>query len=229
MNELLATSAGLGLAGLDPTGALIAVGALSAGARRRDVLACGGIAVLGTILFGTVLTLTVGDKVGAIQWERLVPPDQLSAVLEALVAAGFLWWGVARLRRPAARPPKPARARGTGTLALLVFGVLWALAAVTDPSFLALVVLGGRDPQLAGIIGAQTLWVLISQLPLVLMLYAIARGRHQRAVATLDRVWGRVRPVISVLGTATLLLGGVILLVDSLWWFVTGAFLIPGP
>ena len=51
MIELLLTALGLGLAGLDPAGALLAVGALG-GARERHVAAYGLVALLGTAAFG---------------------------------------------------------------------------------------------------------------------------------------------------------------------------------
>ena len=46
MIELLLTALGLGLAGLDPSGALFAAGALGAGARERHVVAFGLVTLL---------------------------------------------------------------------------------------------------------------------------------------------------------------------------------------
>ena len=48
MGELVLAALGLGLAGIDPAGALIAIAALAAGARDRAVMAVGLVSILGT-------------------------------------------------------------------------------------------------------------------------------------------------------------------------------------
>lgn len=114
MVGLLVAALGLGVAGIDPAGALIAVSVLAAGARDRSVVGFAVMAVLGTALLGTVLSLTVGQQLSEVEWSSLLPPDRLAAVIELLVALGLLGWGLARLRRPGARPPKPAARGRTG-------------------------------------------------------------------------------------------------------------------
>jgi hypothetical protein len=227
--ELILAAAGLGVAGLDPAGALLAVGALSAGARNRNVVAFGLIAIFGTVVVGTVLTLTLGRELAGIELSDLLPPDWLLALLELLVAVGLVYWGIIRLNRPTARPRKPARERKTGGLALAALGALWAASAVLDPTFVALVAIGSRDASLLAIVSAQTVWILISQLPLAVMVVAVARGRHERGVAWFQRLWARVQPKAATVGTSILLLAGAAFALDSLWWLVTDEFLFPDP
>lgn len=118
MVELLVTALTLGLAGIDPAGLLLALGALAAGARERTVLAFAAVVVLGTALLGTVLTVAVGQHLQDVDWASLLPPDWLGATIEALLAGALLAWAAVRLRRPEARPPRPAGRGRTGSALL---------------------------------------------------------------------------------------------------------------
>jgi hypothetical protein len=73
--KLLLTAFALGLASLDVTGALAAVGALGAGARVRALVAFGCFSILGTVAFGTALSLIVGPRIVGFDWDMLLPHD----------------------------------------------------------------------------------------------------------------------------------------------------------
>jgi cytochrome c biogenesis protein CcdA len=228
MGALLVTVLGLGIAGLDPAGALIAAAALTAGARDRAVLLYGVVVLVGTALLGTVLSLTLGARLASVDWSVLVPAGRVGAILEIAVGAGLLAWAVIRLRRRGARTPRPRRER-TGSLGLAGVGALFALSAALDPTFIAVVVLAGRDAVVAEVALAHALWAVVSQAPLVLLLVAVARGRHQRAVTWFASWWSRAQPVVRRVVTAALILTGVVLLFDGGWWFATGDYLLPEP
>ena len=228
MIDLLAPSLALGLAGIDPAGLLIALSALAAGARDRLVLWFALIVVVGTALLGTLLTLTVGQRLKELDWSSLLPSDGLGAALELTLAVGLLVWAAIRLRRPEARPPRPAR-KGRHGAALLWVGVVFALSAPLDPTFVGLVVVAGRGESTAAVASAHLIWILVSQLPLVALIVAMLLRRHARAVAWVEGLMPRARPVLAAVGTSALVLVGVVLAVDSVWWFVTGQFLLPDP
>jgi hypothetical protein len=223
--ELLLTALGLGLAGLDPSGALFAVGALGAGARERHVVAFGLVTLLGTAAFGTVLSLTVGPRITDLDWGFLFSSP--GALIEAALGLVLVAWGVARARRPATRAPKPRSPRGRGPAVLLAFAVLFALMAVLDPTFDALVVIAGRGEPFWSVAVAHSIWIVVSQAPLVLLLAAMAGGKHERFVARFGSFWERVRPAVGRLVTAAALLVGTFFVLDAGWWFATGEFLVP--
>lgn len=225
MGSLLATAVGLGIAGIDPAGALIAVAALAAGARDRVVLLFGVIVVLGTALLGTALSLTLGGNLADIDWSGLAPTGSTFAALELAIGTALLIWGTVRLRA-GAHPPKPRRPR-TGTAGLLGAGALLAASAPLDPTFVALTVLAGRGQEPVGVLLAHLLWILISQAPLVLLLVAVARGGHQRVVDRFQTWWARVQPALRRLVTGAVLLVGMICVIDAVWWFATEDFLLP--
>ena len=225
MIELLLTALGLGLAGLDPSGALFAVGALGAGARERHVVAFGFVTLLGTAAFGTVLSLTVGPRITDLDWGFLFSSP--GALIEAALGLVLVAWGVAHARRPATRAPKPRSPRGRGPAVLLAFAVLFALMAVLDPTFDALVVIAGRGEPFWSVAVAHSIWIVVSQAPLVLLLAAMAGGKHERFVARFGSFWERVRPAVGRLVTAAALLVGAFFMLDAGWWFATGEFLVP--
>jgi hypothetical protein len=146
--RLLLTAFALGLASLDFTGTLLAVGALAAGARVRAILAFGFFCILGTVAFGTVLSLVVGPRIEGIDWGRLLPhnptEDLVAACIDIVLGVGLLIWGAVRLRKPDTRPPKPSTPRGLGLLSLAGTGIIFAFAAIADPTFVSLVVIAGR-------------------------------------------------------------------------------------
>jgi Trk-type K+ transport system membrane component len=73
---LLLTALALGLAGLDPAGALVVAGALAAGAREGHVVLFGLVVLVGTVVLGTTLN-DVGPglgQVGATESFEIVNP-----------------------------------------------------------------------------------------------------------------------------------------------------------
>lgn len=224
MIEHFLAALGLGLAGLDPTGALVAAGALGAGARERYVAAHGLVALVGTVVFGTALSLTLGPRITDIDWGVLAPGDPTAALVEGALGLGLVAWGVVRARRPATRASKPRSTRGTGLAALLAAGLLFAFAAILDPTFVSLAVIAGRDQPLWSVAIAHSIWVLVSQFPLVLLLVAMAGGKHERFVVRLRFFWGQVRPALGRVVTGAALIVGAFFLADAFWWLATGAF-----
>ncbi|VXC28060.1 hypothetical protein [Nocardioides sp. AX2bis] len=228
MLDVLLAAATLGVAGLDPAGAAIAVAALAAGARERHVLVFAAVVLLGTAGWGVLLSMTLGRQLDGFAWTRLVPPDGAAALIELSVAVALLSWAAVRWRRPDARPPRPGGGR-TGGAGLAVLGAGFALTAVLDPTFVALVVLAGRDGSAATTVTAHVLWIVVSQLPLVVLAAAVLRGRHEGAVAWFQRVLARWRPLLAAAGTLALVLAGGVLALDVAWWVASGRFLVlPG-
>lgn len=220
MIGLLLAALGLGLAGLDPSGALFA-----AGARERHVVAFSLVAFVGTAAFGTALSLTVGPRITDLDWGWFFSSP--GAIIEAALGLALVAWGVARAWRPATRAPKPRSPRGTGPLALLALAVLFALMAVLDPTFDALVVIAGRGEPIWSVAVAHSAWIAVSQAPLVLLLAAMAGGKHRRFVARFRSWWEKIRPAVGRMVTAAALLVGTFFLLDAGWFLVTGEFLVP--
>jgi hypothetical protein len=232
VTKLLLTAFALGLASLDVTGALAAVGALGAGARVRALMAFGCFSILGTVAFGTALSLIVGPRISGIDWGMLLPrnptEDRVAAFVDIVLGVGLLIWGIVRILRPGTHPPKPSIPRAIGLLSLAGVGVLFALAAIADPPFVSLVVIAGRAELFWPVVAAHSTWTLVSHTPLVFVLAFAVSGNHERVVNWFRTWWARISPLIVRLVTGVLLLVGTLFLLDAAWWEVTGDFFIPG-
>ena len=231
MVKLLLTAFALGLASLDFTGTLLALGALGAGARNRALVAFGCVSILGTAALGTTLSLVIGPRIAGIDWAALLPHDAtedlIAALVEVLLGIGLVSWGILRAVRPSTTPPKPTVPRGLGLMSLAAVGVLFALAAIFDPPFLSLVVIAGRYEHFWSVVAAHSTWVSVSHAPLILFLVLALSTDHERVVARFQTSWSRIRPIVVRLVTGTVLLAGALLLLDAAWYFITGDLFLP--
>ena len=231
MIKLLLTAFALGLASLDVTGALVAAGALGAGARLRALVAFGCFCILGTVAFGSALSLIVGPRISGIDWGMLLlhnpTEDRVAAFIQIVLGVGLLTWGIVRTRRPGQDPPKPGAPRGLGMISLAGAGMLFALAAIADPAFVSLVVIAGRADLFWTVVAAHSTWTLVSHIPLVLVLAFALSGENERVVIWVRTFWARISPWIVRLVTGVVLLVGTFFVLDALWWYATGEFFVP--
>lgn len=224
MIELLGAAVGLGIVGLDPIGALVAIGALAGGTRDRVVVAFGVTVVSVTAAFGAALSLIVGTRLAEINWRVLDTGHGFWAAAEAAVGTLLLIWAARRLRRPQTQPAEPRANRGR--LALIGTGVLFGIGAILDPTFVALVVLAGRQGSLIEASLAHLIWILVSQAPLVAIVGAVLTGNHAAMVNWFSAQRQRRSRTFSRIGIGLACVAGLVLLVDAGWWLVTGGFLI---
>lgn len=182
MVQLLGAALLIGLAGLDPTAALLAVAALVAGATSRALTAFVLTVMIGVPVVGTVLSLTVAARLADLDWRVLVPQGRLGAVLGLVVGLALLITGIVRLvRHPRPRPSSP-QARRVGTLAMVGAGAVYVGSLLIDPTFVAVTVLAGRSRDPLVVVSMQLIWALLSQSPLLLLLLTVGRFGRQRAV-----------------------------------------------
>jgi hypothetical protein len=231
MVKLLITAFALGLASLDFTATVLALGALGAGARDRALLAFGCVCLLGTLAFGTTLSLVIGPRIAGLDLSSLLPHDPaedlMAAIMEVLLGVGLVIWGIVRALRPHTTPPKPTVPRGLGLTSLAAVGSLFAVAAILDPPFLSLVVIAGRSEHFWSVVAAHSTWVVVSHAPLILFLVLAVSIDHNLVVDRFQTWWTRIRPIIVGLVTSIVFLAGALLLLDAAWFFLTGDLFLP--
>jgi hypothetical protein len=105
--------------------------------------------------------------------------------------------------------------------------MLFALAAIADPTFVSLVVIAGRVDLLFSVVAAHSTWTLVSHAPLVLVLAFALSGENERVVAWVRTWWARINPWIVRLATIAVLVVGAFFLLDALWFYATGELLLP--
>jgi hypothetical protein len=105
--------------------------------------------------------------------------------------------------------------------------MLFALAAIVDPTFVSLVVIAGRADLFWSVVAAHSTWTFVSHVPLVLVLAFALSGESERVVILARTWWARISPWMVRLVTIVVLLVGTLFVLDALWWYVTGEFFIP--
>jgi hypothetical protein len=231
MTQLLLTAFALGLASLDFTATVLVLGALGAGARDRALLAFGCVCILGTLAFGTTLSLVIGPRIDGIDWAALLPhnptEDLIAALVEVVLGIGLVSWGIVRALRPNTTPPKPTVPRALGLMSLAGVGILFALAAIFDPPFLSLVVIAGRYELFWSVVAAHATWVFVSHAPLIVLLVLAVSADHDWVANRFQTLWARIRPIIFRVATGAIFLAGALLMLDAAWFFITGDLFLP--
>ena len=164
---MFAAIAGLGVAGLDPVGALILTTAIASGARRSAVLAFFASSLGVTVLVGVALGESVQRLVDVVV-SLIQVPDPARFWLQLTAAVALTVWAVRRYRnRNQSSPSQSRRARGSSMPAMLAAGTAWGIAALTDPTFYATAALAGQSRGSVVPAVLVMVWFLISQLPLL--------------------------------------------------------------
>ncbi|MCI1866681.1 MAG: hypothetical protein LKI83_04045 [Actinomyces sp.] len=228
--DLILIAAGLGVAGVDILGVVLAVAALRAGATRRSLALFAGTVFVGTVLVGTVSSLCLGTLVTDAAGLLGGVSNRIWVIVEA-IAVGLLWfWAARRWRRRSTvapgRPENGPRAERLAGRSLLGAGILFSLSALTDPSYLALIALSGHNGSIPTVVGAQVLWILVSQVPLFVFTGAFLAGGEQRLTAWFDRIQSRYSDRLSGLLTAVIALAGLVLAADLADFLLTGEWLL---
>lgn len=232
--QALGACVALSVVGFDPFGALALLAALARGAGRRAAVAF--TAAGAAVIIAASMAL---DLLAAAVLPHGMPriPDIVWGSVEGVAAAGLLVWGGRRLlsRRSAGSPhargtdgtaeDENRRLRGTGTGAMTVAGAAYGLTVLGDPGFWGLVALVHRL-QAGPALGIAVLWWVLSQSPLVALAVAIAFGAGEPVGRWMRRSWRRIVGPLGRVGTAAILLAGVVLGADVSLWLVTGSFLI---
>lgn len=221
--SLLAIAFGLGLTGLDPIGALLALTALARGARRTSVLLFALIVFGVTALLGAMLSLTIGAGVTTLLAQL---PAYIWVTFYAITAVLLLWWAASRWRRRSILgQSKDSRLTRWLDRGLPLVGLLFALSAVTDPSFVALVVIAGNEHSVLLVLFAHTVWSIVGQLPLLLLAIAVACNGHIVFQRRFNGFWERIGPHVSLFVTVLIGLIGVFLVLNVAAYLVWGKFI----
>jgi len=106
-------------------------------------------------------------------------------------------------------------------------GVLFALAAIADPTFVSLVVIAGRADRFWSVAAAHSTWTFVSHVPLVLVLAFALGGESERVVTTVRTWWAKIGPWMVRLVTIFVFLVALLLLLDAIWYFISGDLFLP--
>lgn len=230
--NLFITALLLGVAGFDPSGAIVIISALAVGAKKKDVCIFAITTFIGTVTVGVACSYLLGSSIEYIaDWLNYIP-DSIWLVLEFIVVGALFKWFVDRTFRKKEKEKKEesflAKYIKKGLFAV---GVFFAVTALTDPSFIAVITLSGHNMHFAEVLVANALWILISQSPIFILTIAVLLGKHESVIVFVQnklkesRFVEKVKKVFPKLLTAIILIAALVLLADVISYCTTGNWL----
>lgn len=227
MDSLWITVLALAIAGIDPIGALIGIAALAGGAKREIVIVYGFAKFAGAIAVGTILALTAATVSIDINWHFPSIPDYVWASGQLilgliLLAIGIKLWR-SRLDTDDLEPKWKWMFRSPVTL--IAAGFLTGVTAPSDPTFDTVTYLVSQTDSLITILAAETIWIVVSQLPLTVLMVALAFNKHHGVSEWIQSTWDRLQPIIRGAIMGLLAIAGMFLIANVSLWITIGKWL----
>lgn len=216
----------LGIAGIDPVGMMLLIAAMTKGFTKRQSITYALLVFLGTAATGTLLSAVFGARLTSLI-SRLLSnfialPDAVWVLIYVLVILLLVTWAVKRvLHKEKADTEKAKKGVGKGVYGMAAFMVF---TAIVDPSFLAVLALSSRHCFLLAFF-YNSLWVLLSQLPLALLTVAVLFNQHQSFIEKYNYFYDRYQAKISLAITSFIFLVAAGFLLDLVSYLSTGIWL----
>ncbi len=215
---------GIGIAGLDPFGAVLLVSAITAGAGRTKVFTFAASVLTTSVLTGTALALA-GNRMFESSGADTSSSSPAWAYLEMGTALLIAVWLARGLMPSGTEPAPPRRDIAQSTPAIAAAGAAFTLTSVLDPTFLATAAVVGPSGNIVVALLSFALWTLISQILLFSLVAAFNFGAHERAVDATRRWWQRHEMLLTTLLKIAGLLVVIALLVDAGYYFATDHYI----
>ncbi len=226
----------LGLAGIDPTGVIVVISALSMGIKRSKIIMFMLTVFLTTIITGLVSSYFIVD--GSIDFISNLfnyIPDNVYMVLELLVGLLLFNWFIERTFFIDKKIKKDIKKESIFSKyikkGLFIVGVLFSISQLADPSFLALITLTAQSSNLIEKLFANIFWVLISQLPMFVLLLPILLNKHEKfinyfnnKIMTSSRI-DKIKKILYILLSLIILVVSILSLTEAIYYFLTDTWL----
>lgn len=219
---------GLGILGVDP---FTAVYLLSMGLRKekKSNLAFFFLSYAGfSVLIGAVLSAIFGTAAVDIL-KSMVPGDNSPfwAVLEFAVSVFILVWVLRRLFSVSEKKEETEKKAVNGTwIKYLSTGVVFAISCFTDPTYYAVILLGGETGNFLTAILLLTIWFVVSQFMALIVYTANSLNLLDKLVAFVDKLKEekiKIKPITYAL-YAVLVIIAIVLLVDTGFYLFDGRY-----
>ena len=218
---------GLGVLGIDP---LTAVYLLSMGLRKEKksnitffFLSYAGF----SILIGAVLSAIFGTAAVDIL-KSIVPEDNSPfwAVLEFAVSVFILVWVLRRLFSVRKKKEKKEKKAVNGTwIKYLSTGAVFAISCFTDPTYYAVILLGGETGSFLTASLLLTIWFVVSQLMALIVYIANSLNHLNKLAVFVDKLKEKkIKPITYALYTVFVIIA-IVLLVDTGFYLFDGRYL----
>lgn len=218
---------GLGILGVDP---FTAVYLLSMGLRKekKSNIAFFFLPYAGfSVLIGAVLSAIFGTAAVDIL-KSIVPGDNSPfwAVLEFAVSVFILVWVLRRLFSVNKKKEETEKKAVNGNwIKYLSTGVVFAISCFTDPTYYAVILLGGETGNFLTATLLLTIWFVVSQFMALIVYTANSLNLLDKLVAFADKLKEKkIKPITYTL-YAVLVIIAIVLLVDTGFYLFDGRYL----
>lgn len=226
MESLYLKALGLGLAGFDPSGGLIAIALLAAGATRRAVALFCIVYLGGTVVFLSAISWLLRTRLPGTDLRLFDNHPATKAGVEFSVGLILLALAIHRLRHRNDHHETKRRRLPISPWATMGMGLALAVGVVGDPALLAFTVIASTSGSLASIVLSQAIAVVASKILVVAILTVLMASKDDANVLRLRDWWLRSEPTMHRILTGVLFVVAVTLILNALWWYVGGDFLL---
>lgn len=225
----------LGLAGFDPTGAIVIISALTMGINKKQIIKFALTTFIGTILVGLLFSKVLSSGIGIISNLLNSIPDIVYMWIELIIGIILFVWAMERFffKKKVVKKEEKKESFFIKFLnkGLFVVGLIFAITALTDPSFLALITISSYNDNIISIILANAIWILISQLPIFVLTIAIVFNKHEKVINYFKELLNKnnrkekMKKILSVLLSIIILVIGILTIIDSIYFWINGVWI----
>lgn len=227
MIHKIISAIGLGILGVDP---FTAVYLLSMGLRREKktnitlfFLSFAGFSVLIGVIFSTIFGVTAVDII-----KGMVPGDNspFGAVLEFVVSVFILMWVLRRFFYVSKKKEEKEKKAVNGDwMKYLSTGFVFAISCFTDPTYYAVILLGGEAGSFLATTLLLTIWFMVSQFMALTVYIANSLRLLDKLVTFVDKRKAKnIKPITYALYTVLVIIA-IVLLIDTGFYLFDGRYL----
>lgn len=212
---------GLGLAGIDPFGAILLLSAIAAGIGSFKIKMFTITVFFSTIITGVLLSL-IGA--GIIDQIKSGVPNETSIVwvfVNITIALVISIWLVRKSRRKPTLEAKNQKKtlKGSNSTVFLV-AILFGIGAVFDPTFLANISFAAQTSDVTTMIAMHTIWTVITQIMLFVLFIAFMLGKHEKLITISKQFLKKHQTSLNTTVFTAGILSVLFLIADSLSYFI---------
>jgi MFS family permease len=227
MSELL-TILGLAIAGIDPVGAIVLAGAISAGLEKSKIIGFSVAVLLGAVVTGTLFSVIGIQFIDQVKNFFSSLSSSIWVYVNVALAVLIIVWLYRQLKpksNAVRKPPKKRKLQG-GILAVIGLGAIFGASSVLDPTFVAAIGVAAQTGNVLAIIGLHTVWITLSQFMLFGLLAAYLFGKHQQLLDWSKAFWHKHKPSFMRVVRFAAFAVSIVLIADSIAYLVSGSYLL---
>ncbi|PST48178.1 hypothetical protein COO72_09070 [Bifidobacterium callitrichos] len=228
MTHRMLNTIGLGVLGIDPLTAVYMMSMRLRGERKSRVALFFLSFAVSTILVGTVLAASMGAAAAGFL-QSILPDDgsRFWAIAELAVSVVILLWVARRVfAGPKREKKQPREAVRSGALGHIAVGFVFAITSFTDPTFYAVMLIGGESRSVVTAALLLTLWFVVSQCLAMVVYAAIQCNRLDALAARLDEWKERNLTMFNRVLHGVMIGIAILLTADATAYWLTGGYLL---